>query len=169
MGKSILNNEDPYDDDMYEGHDLPDKLQDICDSLDIRNDVRIDVRDDSDLGLRKVEVGKGVNTVNGIIGCVIIDMIQVCSSGYDAIMVCSQWTDRRVVFRCKGCGRDAARLLWHVLDVRQLWVVEGLTLERCSTFGKKDKLENLHRCVGPCEILRMDWAFSSLRFCLMST
>ncbi|GJU53065.1 hypothetical protein Tco_1226779 [Tanacetum coccineum] len=28
--------EDPYDDDMYEGHDLPDKLQDICDSLDIR-------------------------------------------------------------------------------------------------------------------------------------
>ncbi|GKE77013.1 hypothetical protein Tco_1543133 [Tanacetum coccineum] len=28
--------EDPYDDDMYEGHDLLDKLQDICDSLDIR-------------------------------------------------------------------------------------------------------------------------------------
>ncbi|GKC00019.1 hypothetical protein Tco_0986155 [Tanacetum coccineum] len=27
---------DPYDDDMYEGQDLPDKLQDICDSLDIR-------------------------------------------------------------------------------------------------------------------------------------
>nr|GEX66885.1 hypothetical protein [Tanacetum cinerariifolium] len=29
-------NEDPYDDDMYEGKDLPDKIQDICDSLDIR-------------------------------------------------------------------------------------------------------------------------------------
>ncbi|GJV18316.1 hypothetical protein Tco_1367336 [Tanacetum coccineum] len=28
--------EDPYDDDMYEGQDLPDKLQDICDNLDIR-------------------------------------------------------------------------------------------------------------------------------------
>ncbi|GJT88102.1 retrotransposon protein, putative, ty1-copia subclass [Tanacetum coccineum] len=28
--------EDPYDDDMYEGQDLPDKLQDTCDSLDIR-------------------------------------------------------------------------------------------------------------------------------------
>ncbi|GKB51322.1 retrotransposon protein, putative, ty1-copia subclass, partial [Tanacetum coccineum] len=28
--------EDPYDDDMYEGQDLPDKIQDICDNLDIR-------------------------------------------------------------------------------------------------------------------------------------
>ncbi|GJV20781.1 hypothetical protein Tco_1369801 [Tanacetum coccineum] len=32
-----------------------------------------------------------------------------------------------------------------------LWVVEGLTLERCSTFGKKDKLEPSY--VGPFEIL----------------
>ncbi|GJY90889.1 hypothetical protein Tco_0506085 [Tanacetum coccineum] len=32
-----------------------------------------------------------------------------------------------------------------------LWVVEGLTLERCSTFGKKDKLESSY--VGPFEIL----------------
>ncbi|GKE02185.1 hypothetical protein Tco_1390168 [Tanacetum coccineum] len=29
-------NEDPYDDDMYEGQDIPDKIQDICDNLDIR-------------------------------------------------------------------------------------------------------------------------------------
>nr|GEU44479.1 hypothetical protein [Tanacetum cinerariifolium] len=28
--------EDPYDVDMYKGHDLPDKIQDICDNLDIR-------------------------------------------------------------------------------------------------------------------------------------
>ncbi|GJY87768.1 integrase, catalytic region, zinc finger, CCHC-type containing protein [Tanacetum coccineum] len=28
--------EDPYDDDIYEGHDLLDKIQDICDTLDIR-------------------------------------------------------------------------------------------------------------------------------------
>nr|GEY81246.1 hypothetical protein [Tanacetum cinerariifolium] len=28
--------EDPYDDNMYEGQDLPDKIQDICDNLDIR-------------------------------------------------------------------------------------------------------------------------------------
>ncbi|GJT10684.1 ribonuclease H-like domain-containing protein [Tanacetum coccineum] len=28
--------EDPYNDDMYEGQDLPDKLQEICDNLDIR-------------------------------------------------------------------------------------------------------------------------------------
>ncbi|GJY09908.1 hypothetical protein Tco_0378093 [Tanacetum coccineum] len=28
--------EDPYDDDMYEGQDIPDKIQDICDNLDIR-------------------------------------------------------------------------------------------------------------------------------------
>ncbi|GJX13375.1 hypothetical protein Tco_0205133 [Tanacetum coccineum] len=34
---------------------------------------------------------------------------------------------------------------------RELWVVEGLTLERCSTFGKKDKLEPSY--VGPFEIL----------------
>ncbi|GJX63385.1 retrotransposon protein, putative, ty1-copia subclass, partial [Tanacetum coccineum] len=27
---------DPYDDDMYEGHDIPDKIQDICDNLDIK-------------------------------------------------------------------------------------------------------------------------------------
>ncbi|GJU46669.1 proteasome subunit alpha type-5 [Tanacetum coccineum] len=27
--------EDPYNDDMYEGQDLPDKLQEICDNLDI--------------------------------------------------------------------------------------------------------------------------------------
>ncbi|GKF30700.1 hypothetical protein Tco_0100498, partial [Tanacetum coccineum] len=26
---------DPYDDDMYEGLDIPDKIQDICDNLDI--------------------------------------------------------------------------------------------------------------------------------------
>ncbi|GJY38102.1 hypothetical protein Tco_0424466 [Tanacetum coccineum] len=26
---------DPYDDDMYEDQDIPDKLQDICDKLDI--------------------------------------------------------------------------------------------------------------------------------------
>ncbi|GJU47601.1 hypothetical protein Tco_1204867 [Tanacetum coccineum] len=32
----------------------------------------------------------------------------------------------------------------------ELWVVEGLTLERCSTFGKKDKLEPSY--VGPFEI-----------------
>ncbi|GJW66653.1 hypothetical protein Tco_0121077 [Tanacetum coccineum] len=32
-----------------------------------------------------------------------------------------------------------------------LWVVEGLTLERCSTFGKKDKLESSY--VGPFDIL----------------
>ncbi|GJW81864.1 retrotransposon protein, putative, ty1-copia subclass [Tanacetum coccineum] len=28
--------EDPYDDDMYEGQDIPHKIQDICDNLDIR-------------------------------------------------------------------------------------------------------------------------------------
>ncbi|GKD34002.1 retrotransposon protein, putative, ty1-copia subclass [Tanacetum coccineum] len=28
--------EDPYDDDMYESKDFPDKIQDICDNLDIR-------------------------------------------------------------------------------------------------------------------------------------
>ncbi|GKA90438.1 hypothetical protein Tco_0812308, partial [Tanacetum coccineum] len=28
--------EDPYDDDMYEGHDIPDNIQDTCDNLDIR-------------------------------------------------------------------------------------------------------------------------------------
>ncbi|GJZ72581.1 hypothetical protein Tco_0636727 [Tanacetum coccineum] len=33
----------------------------------------------------------------------------------------------------------------------ELWRVEGLTLERCSTFGKKDKLESSY--VGPFEIL----------------
>nr|GEZ20495.1 hypothetical protein [Tanacetum cinerariifolium] len=27
---------DPYDDDMYEGHEIPDKLQTICDNLDIK-------------------------------------------------------------------------------------------------------------------------------------
>ncbi|GJS09197.1 hypothetical protein Tco_0365993 [Tanacetum coccineum] len=27
---------DPYDDDMYEGHDIPGKIQDICDNLDIK-------------------------------------------------------------------------------------------------------------------------------------
>ncbi|GJW78227.1 hypothetical protein Tco_0139909 [Tanacetum coccineum] len=27
---------DPYNDDMYEGHDIPDKIQDICDNLDIK-------------------------------------------------------------------------------------------------------------------------------------
>ncbi|GKE69878.1 hypothetical protein Tco_1527950, partial [Tanacetum coccineum] len=28
--------EDPYDDDMYEGQDLPEEIQTICDNLDIR-------------------------------------------------------------------------------------------------------------------------------------
>nr|GEX92463.1 hypothetical protein [Tanacetum cinerariifolium] len=28
-------NENPYDDDMYEGQEFPDKIQDICDNLDI--------------------------------------------------------------------------------------------------------------------------------------
>ncbi|GJR67042.1 hypothetical protein Tco_0013107 [Tanacetum coccineum] len=28
--------EDPYDDDMYEGHDLPQEIQALCDNLDIR-------------------------------------------------------------------------------------------------------------------------------------
>ncbi|GJV25403.1 putative reverse transcriptase domain-containing protein [Tanacetum coccineum] len=32
--------EDPYDDDMYEGHDLQQKIQAICDNLDIRVRVR---------------------------------------------------------------------------------------------------------------------------------
>ncbi|GJV98646.1 hypothetical protein Tco_1553898 [Tanacetum coccineum] len=27
---------DPYDDDMYEGHEVPDKIQSICDNLDIK-------------------------------------------------------------------------------------------------------------------------------------
>ncbi|GJW88527.1 cytokinin dehydrogenase 3-like protein [Tanacetum coccineum] len=27
---------DPYDDDMYEGHDIPDKIQDICDNFNIK-------------------------------------------------------------------------------------------------------------------------------------
>ncbi|GJR76480.1 hypothetical protein Tco_0088845 [Tanacetum coccineum] len=36
-------------------------------------------------------------------------------------------------------------------NVGRLWVVEGLTLERCSTFGKKDKLEPSY--VEPFEIL----------------
>ncbi|GKC28479.1 hypothetical protein Tco_1035773, partial [Tanacetum coccineum] len=30
------NDFDPYDDDMYEGHDIPDKIQDICNNLDIK-------------------------------------------------------------------------------------------------------------------------------------
>nr|GEV48976.1 hypothetical protein [Tanacetum cinerariifolium] len=30
------NDEDPYNDDMCEGQDIPDKIQDICDKLDIR-------------------------------------------------------------------------------------------------------------------------------------
>ncbi|GJR06649.1 hypothetical protein Tco_0529633 [Tanacetum coccineum] len=39
---------------------------------------------------------------------------------------------------------------WYEKECR-LWVVEGLTLERCSTFGKKDKLEPSY--VEPFEIL----------------
>ncbi|GJS29241.1 hypothetical protein Tco_1293138 [Tanacetum coccineum] len=39
-GKPLKKNgdydEDPYDDDMYEGHDFPDKIQDIYDNLDIK-------------------------------------------------------------------------------------------------------------------------------------
>ncbi|GKF94509.1 hypothetical protein Tco_0284209, partial [Tanacetum coccineum] len=31
-----LGNHDPYEDDMYEGQDIPDKIQDICDILDIK-------------------------------------------------------------------------------------------------------------------------------------
>ncbi|GJW10170.1 hypothetical protein Tco_1575997 [Tanacetum coccineum] len=27
---------DPYDDDMYEGHEISDKIQSICDNLDIK-------------------------------------------------------------------------------------------------------------------------------------
>nr|GEU61520.1 hypothetical protein [Tanacetum cinerariifolium] len=27
---------DPYDDDTYEGQDIPNKIQDICDKLDIK-------------------------------------------------------------------------------------------------------------------------------------
>ncbi|GJS08043.1 hypothetical protein Tco_0364839, partial [Tanacetum coccineum] len=27
---------DPYDDDIYEGYDIPDKIQDICDNLEIK-------------------------------------------------------------------------------------------------------------------------------------
>ncbi|GJV49229.1 hypothetical protein Tco_1439441 [Tanacetum coccineum] len=34
---------DPYDDDMYEGQDIPDKIQDICDNLDIKVHGRGDV------------------------------------------------------------------------------------------------------------------------------
>ncbi|GJY61274.1 hypothetical protein Tco_0461931 [Tanacetum coccineum] len=34
-------NDDPYDDDMYEGHDLSQDLQAICDNLDIRVQGRI--------------------------------------------------------------------------------------------------------------------------------
>ncbi|GJS48007.1 copia protein [Tanacetum coccineum] len=30
------NMNDPYDDDIYEGQDIPDKIQDICDNLDIK-------------------------------------------------------------------------------------------------------------------------------------
>ncbi|GJW66248.1 hypothetical protein Tco_0120672, partial [Tanacetum coccineum] len=38
MARSIASErvEDPYDDDMYEGQDIPHKIQDICDNLDIR-------------------------------------------------------------------------------------------------------------------------------------
>ncbi|GKA09127.1 retrotransposon protein, putative, ty1-copia subclass [Tanacetum coccineum] len=32
--------EDPYDDDIYEGQNLPDKLQNICDNLDIRPETQ---------------------------------------------------------------------------------------------------------------------------------
>ncbi|GJR70952.1 hypothetical protein Tco_0017017 [Tanacetum coccineum] len=58
-------------------------------------------------------------------------------------------------------GREAKRKLSRggrnqmvnvsVLCMRKLWVVEGLTLKRCSMFGKKDKLEPSY--VGPFEIL----------------
>ncbi|GKC39155.1 hypothetical protein Tco_1051539 [Tanacetum coccineum] len=34
--------EDPYNDDMYEGHDLPQEIQAICDNLDIREGETID-------------------------------------------------------------------------------------------------------------------------------
>ncbi|GJR57798.1 hypothetical protein Tco_1499960 [Tanacetum coccineum] len=45
-----------------------------------------------------------------------------------------------------GCASFEA---WYGRNDR-LWVVEGLTLERCSKFGKKDKLEPSY--VGPFEI-----------------
>ncbi|GJZ66734.1 hypothetical protein Tco_0623430 [Tanacetum coccineum] len=53
-----------------------------------------------------------------------------------------------------GCASFEA---WYGKECRlpfygPLWVVEGLTLERCSTFGKKDKLEPSY--VRPFEILR---------------
>ncbi|GKA18586.1 hypothetical protein Tco_0698501 [Tanacetum coccineum] len=33
---NLVDDNDSYDDDMYEGQDIPDKIQDICDNLDIR-------------------------------------------------------------------------------------------------------------------------------------
>ncbi|GJX43057.1 hypothetical protein Tco_0259733 [Tanacetum coccineum] len=60
------------------------------------------------------------------------------------------YQDIKIKKRLKRRRQMTKSVLWLKLPMR-LWVVEGLTLERCSTFGKKDKLEPSY--VGPFEIL----------------
>ncbi|GJS37696.1 hypothetical protein Tco_0536078 [Tanacetum coccineum] len=52
-------------------------------------------------------------------------------------------------------------------EEKMLWVVEGLTLERCSMFGKKDKLELSY--VGPFEILGWIGPIVRLRILVLSS
>ncbi|GJV02061.1 hypothetical protein Tco_1335630 [Tanacetum coccineum] len=50
-----------------------------------------------------------------------------------------------------SCGSKYLAYLEVEVEYQGLWVVEGRTMERCSTFGKKDMLEPSY--VGPFEIL----------------
>ncbi|GJY61417.1 putative reverse transcriptase domain-containing protein, partial [Tanacetum coccineum] len=95
------------------------------------------------------------------------DMLSVtkCGSGYNAILGVRQWTDYVHLFRSL-CFRTSlvdfrALVMERNVGLPFYWAVTGeavnvkerigLTLERCSMFGKKDKLEPSY--VGPFKIL----------------
>ncbi|GJY66133.1 hypothetical protein Tco_0468371 [Tanacetum coccineum] len=81
----------------------------------------------------------------------VIAKLPSLSSGYDAIGCSGDYHSSMDVLHLKHSMERNVGYRFMGRNWRELWVVEGLTLERCSTFGKKDKLEPSY--VGPFEIL----------------
>ncbi|GJW69907.1 proteasome subunit alpha type-5 [Tanacetum coccineum] len=84
--------EDPYDDDMYEGQDLSQEIQAICDNLDIREEVS---SDDNEMVEVKVLMALA-NDESGVVGKESARNILASSGQKDLVIVKSSVDDTNV-------------------------------------------------------------------------
>nr|GEU58591.1 hypothetical protein [Tanacetum cinerariifolium] len=143
---------DPYDDDMYEGQDIPDKIQAICDNLDIKvqgtlmmlesyiNTVCLDLWGQSNYALTLIEVhAKNDLKVNLMVSGLMVSLANLYNEGYTRKTISIEYEWRPL--HCEKPNKDDQFELDNSNKARISGNSQNPTIKRSNVDVSDDELE----------------------------